>query len=220
MNPTLKIGILIAAGIAYLMSRKSTTLEEELEKLRRQVESGNSSIIDYVEERTQKPDELIRESIQITPELEFGNMGGRAWCVRMTWKLKNVSKYTYVITGIKSVCTILGYTCKKWMPGNTSTFVTLKPGQTAEIRSEKDNIILYDEESVRKVLYDAYYKQYDWSDGLDTVTNLRVQSLYGEGTVASYEDLPGEIRQKKGVGYWGLTDGYGQEGENMVGKDL
>ena len=133
----------------------------------------------------------------------------------MRWKLTNHSQYTYVVTGIKSVVTIDGYTSKLWMPAQTNQFVTLRPGQTAWLSSRANTIELYDVGDVRSSIRDHYYTQYDYIDGLDTVTNLRVQSLYGEGTVVSYEECRGQIRNAKGVTYFN-----DDKGTNMVGQDL
>ena len=215
MNPGLKIGILLAAGIAYLMSNKTTTLQEELEKLRNAVDNGQAQIDELQEQVERSPEDIVRDSIQITPYLDFGGFDTANWSVRLTWKLKNVSQYTYVITGIKSVVTLCGYTCKYWMPGNTSEFITLRPGQSVEIMSEKDNITLYDSKEVREKIRSAYYNEYNYVEGLDTVTVLRVQNVYGGSRIVNYEDCRGYIRNLKGVTWFS-----NRNGENMVGKEL
>ena len=222
MKLNTKIIALIAIGAAYLLNKRTTSsLRKELEEIRNQSMIDDDILRNEMEERTEDPNTAIKKNISITPKLDFGNMSGRAWCVRMIWVINNLStKYTYTITGIKSVVTIDGYTCKVWAPGNQTTPLTLSPGKSVEIWSEKDNIILYDAESVRKEIYKKYHKQYDYQSGLNTITNIRVQSSYGGTEVVSYVDLAGTIRQKKGVGYWGLTDKYGQDGENMINKDL
>ena len=216
MNSGLKIGILLAAGAAYLYDTfRQTTLAEELEKLKKQIEDGDSDVRDIVEEKTKDPEEVIKESIRITPYLDFGEFKGRKWSVRMTWKIKNVGQYTYIITGIKSVVTILGYTCKFWMPGNTSTFLTLMPGEEGEILSEKDIICLYDEGDVRDKIYDKFRGNYNYQDGLNTVTNLRIQSIFGGSRVVTYDNLLGQAKDHKGVNYWN-----NKHGKNMVNEDL
>lgn len=217
MNIGTKIAIIGGAVLLYLFKNKSTTLEEELNKLRELVNSGDQSIMDYVEDKTKKGDELIVDSIAIEPYLDFGELAGEKWSVRMIWKLTNNSKYTYVITGIKSVVTLLGYTCKYWMPGNDKNFVTLRPGQTVEIRSEKDIIKLYDDKSVRDTIIATYINTTDYKEGLDAATYLRVQSIYGESTIASYGNIAGMVRKLNGSKTVYFNN---KEGRNMVGEDL
>lgn len=215
MNPGLKIGILLAAGIAYLMSNKTTTLQEELERLRILINNGQAQIDELEEKVERSPEDIVRDSIQITPYLDFGELEGDNWSARITWKLKNISQYTYVITGIKSVLTIKGYTVKYWMPGNVSNFVTLNPGQEVEIKSEKDIIKFYDDGSTIGYIRSLYRQVYDYVPDLHTVTTLRVQNIYGGSRVVNYEDCNGYVRHLKGVDYF-----KNKNGENMVGKDL
>lgn len=216
MKISSKILLIAAAGIGYYIFNRSTSLEDELKELREEMYEGDSNAKDYTDEKTINHEDLIQKSIKITPYLQIGQFGKERWSMQMVWKLKNVStKYTYVITGIKSVVTILGYTCKKWMPGNTATFVTLRPGAEATIYCNKNEYYFYNERETRLAILDEVGGNYEDLDILDTVTNLRVQSVFGESTVATYQDLQGYVQNIKGKYYFQNDDGH-----NMVDEEL
>ena len=236
MNLKTKIGILLGAGIAYILLNRSKTLADELEKLRNQGVVDYTDIINYIDDKTKRPEDVITSNIQIKPYLDFGELDGDKWSVRMRWELKNNSNtYTYVVTGIKSIVSIMGYTCKFWAPGNDTNFVTLSPGATAEIRSEKDIIMLYDDKSVREKIISNYVPETwkgntsiinsshiatDYKEGLEAATYLRVQSVYGSSTVVSYGNIAGQIRKLYKKNGWAAVYFNNKEGRNMIGEDL
>ena len=236
MNFKMKLGILAGVGVAYWLLNRSRSLEQELEKLRNQGVVDYTDIVDYVDQKTKKPEDVITDNIEIKPYLDFGELDGEKWSVRMRWELKNKSNtYTYVITGIKSIVSIMGYTCKFWAPGNDTNYVTLKPGATAEIRSEKDIIMLYDDKSVREKIIKNYVPD-TWKgntsainseqiataykSGLEAATYLRVQSVYGSSAVVSYGNITGQIRKIYKKSGWAAVYFNNKEGRNMIGEDL